>query len=56
MCLRGWRASVDGVGDVGGVLAWVAYQRGCHGWLPCVDGVGGVLTWVACCFYCYCYY
>ena len=38
-CLRGWRASVRGVG---GVLAWVTCQRG---WCACV---GGVLARVVC--------
>ena len=39
-CLRGWRASV---GDVGGVLALVAWMARLRGWHA---SVGGVLTWV----------
>ena len=38
-CLRGWRASVGGVG---GVLAWVVCLRG---WRA---SEGSVLDWVAC--------
>ena len=48
--LRGWRASMSGVGSV---LALVACLLG---WHASVGDVGGVLTWVACYLCCYCYY
>ena len=41
-CLRGWRASVGGVGGVLAWMTWVACLRGCRA------SVGGVLTWLAC--------
>ena len=52
-CLRGWFASV---GDMDGVLAWVACQRasvgGMFAWVACYRGwracVGRVLARVAC--------
>ena len=52
-CLRGWCASVGGVG---GVLAWVACKGGWRGQHATMDGMVSVLTWVACYYYCYCYY
>ena len=34
------------MGDVGGVLAWVARVTYLRGWHASVGGVGGVLAWV----------
>ena len=44
MCLRGWRASVDGVG---GMLAWVTWAACLRGWRTSVDAMGGFLAWMA---------
>ena len=50
-CLRGWHASVGGVGGVLFVqLVWQLV------WNANVVGLDGVLMWVACYYYCYCYY
>ena len=51
-CLRAWRASVGGVGSVGGVLAWVACQRGLRGWRTSVGEVPAWVMWVAYMFTC----
>ena len=47
-----WRTIRASVGDVSGVLAWVAWLECLRGWHTGVGGVGSVLVWVAC----YCYY
>ena len=36
------------MGDVGGVLAWVAWVACLRGWRANVDYVVGVLAWVTC--------
>ena len=44
-CLRGWRASVGGVGGVLAGVVWVACLRG---WRANEGYVIGVLAWVTC--------
>ena len=46
-CLRGWCASVGGVG---GALAWMAWVACLHGWRASVGDVGSLCLCVYVCF------
>ena len=46
--MRGWRASMSGVG---GMLAWVTWATCLHRWRASMGGMGALLVcmaWVAC--------
>ena len=46
-CLRGWCASLGGVGCMLTWVVWVACLYGCHGWCVKIGKVVGVLVKVA---------
>ena len=47
VCLRGWHASLRGVGGMLPWVAWVVCLHGWCGWLANVGYVVGVLVWVS---------